>query len=910
MIDWKPEIRQRLAGLKLAPTREAEIVEELAQHLEDRYGELVTGGATDEQASRAVLVELRESELLKRELRRVERHTAREPIIPGTNRSNNMIADLWQDLRYGARMLKENPGFTLIAVLSLALGIGLSTAIFSLAYGILLRALPYPDPDRLVTLWLTNSAAAAANVSRFNTNAANWMDWRSQSELFEDIAITRAVANFNLTGDGPPERVQGGQTTWNLPKVLGVQPLLGRMFTEEEAGRDARVAVLSYGFWQRHFGGDPAITGQSILLNGASFEVIGVMPPDFRYPTRDFELWTPLFIRPDETRSQYNFNYRSVGRLKPGVTLQQAQEETSTITRRWARQYPAADGAGQYGVLVEFLLDSTVGRFRTILYVLLAAVCCLLLIGCINLGGLLIVRANARTREFAIRAALGASASRLRRQTLAEVLPLSAVGGGAGVLLAWWLLKVLVPWLPSQLPGLEAIGLHGPVLAFALVLSVLVVLLAGMLPARLASRVQLDRQLSGQLSEMMQKGSRTLAGGGRTRSIFVAAQIAVTLVLVFAGGLLVRSLVAVVKVNPGFSTQGVLTMHLALTRSKYPTDLQVADYYRRLVARVKTIPGVIEAGMVNLLPFSELRTVYPVEFEGRADEGAAAADGRSVTPSYFSAMGIPLIRGRDFSEHDNEGASPVGIIDEQLARAVFGNGDPLGKRFRFGVITKGTPWIEIVGIVGHIRNDSLETDPRPQIYWPEAQQTSEANRTYKDRGALVIRTAGHPESFTSAVLEQIHGENPEQPVYDVRSMEDWLDRSLQSRNLLTGLVMLFGGSALLLACLGLYGVVSYGAGLRLREFAIRTALGAQRGDIHRLVLAHALRLWISGSAIGLVATWAAGRALQSQLFGVGSADAVALAVAPSLLLVIALVAGLGPARRAGRVDPAVTLRGE
>ena len=909
MVDWREQIRRRLCGLTLAPTREAEIVEELAQHLEDRYAELRTGGVTDEQASRAVLVELSESELLTRELRSVERHTPQEPIIPGTRRRVNMIADLWPDLRYGARMLMKNPGFTLIAVLSLALGIGLTTAIFSLAYGMLLRALPYPDPDRLVTLWLTNTAAAAANVSRFNTNAANWMDWRAQSELCEDIALTRAVANFNLTGDGPPERVQGGRTTWNLPQVLGVQPLLGRMFTEEEAGRDARVAVLSYGFWQRHFGGAPAVTGRSMQLNGAPFEVIGVMPPDFRYPTREFELWTPLFIPPDEIRSQYNFNYRSVGRLKPRVTLQQAQEETSTITRRWARQYPASNNAGEYGVLVESLLDSTVGRFRTILYVLLGAVGCLLVIGCINLGGLLIVRASARTREFAIRAALGASASRLRRQTLAEVLPLSAAGGGAGVLLAWWLLKVLVPWLPSQLPGVEAIGLHGPVLAFALVLSVLVVLLAGMLPARLASRVQLDRQLSGQLSEMMQQGSRTLASGGRIRNAFVAAQIAITLVLVFAGGLLVRSLVAVVKVNPGFSTQGVLTMHLALTRAKYPTDPQVADYYRRLVARVQTIPGVIEAGMVNLLPFSELRTVYPVQFEGRPDDGAAA-DGRSVTPSYFSAMGIPLIRGRDFSEQDKEGSPSVGIIDEQLARVVFGNGDPLGKRFRFGVITRGTPWIEIVGVVGHIRNDSLETDPRPQIYWPEAQQTSEANRTYKDRGALVIRTAGHPESFTSAVVEQIHGENPDQPVYDVHSMEDWLDRSLQSRNLLTGLVMLFGGSALLLACLGLFGVVSYGEGLRLREFAIRTALGAQRGNIHRLVLAHALRLWISGSAIGLVAAWLAGRALQSQLFGVGSADAVAMALAPFMLLVIALLAGLGPALRAGRVDPAVTLRGE
>ena len=809
---------------------------------------------------------------------------------------------LWQDVRYGARMLMKNRGFTLIAVLSLALGIGLTTAIFSLAYSILLRALPYPEPARLVTLWLTNSAAAAANVSRFNANSANWMDWRAQSELFEDIALTRAVANFNLTGDGPPERVQGGRTTWNLPQVLGVQPLLGRMFTEEETGRDARVAVLSYGFWQRRFGRDPAIVGRSIQLSGAPFEVIGVMPANFRYPTRDFELWTPLFIPPDEVRSQYNFSYRAVGRLKPDVTLQQAQEETSTITRRWAQQYPASNSAGQYAVLVESLLDSTVGQFRTILYVLLAAVGCLLLIGCINLGGLLIVRASARTREFAIRAALGASAARLRRQTLAEVLPLSVAGGSGGVLLAWWLLRFLVPWLPPQLPGLESIGLNGPMLAFALVLSVLVVLLAGMLPARLASRVQ--------LAPTMQQDSRTGAGGGAIRNALVAAQIAVTLVLVFAGGLLVRSLAAVMKVNPGFSTQDVLTMHLAVTRAKYPTDPQVADYYRRLVARVKTVPGITEAGMVNLLPFSELRTVYPVEFEGKPDEVGVGSDGRSLTPSYFSAMGIPLIRGRDFTEQDKEGAPPVGIIDEQLALRAFGNEDPLGKRFRFGVITDSTPWREIVGVVGHIKNDSLETDPRPQFYWPEAQETSEMNRTYKDRGVLVVRTAGHPESFVAAVVEQIHRENPDQPVYDVRSMGDWLDRSLQSRNLLTGLVALFGGSSLLLACLGLYGVVSYGAGLRLREFAIRTALGAQPGDVRRLVMAHAVRLWLSGSAIGLIAAWAAGRALHSLLFGVGSTDAVALAVAPSLLLVIALLAGLGPARRATRVDPMVTLRHE
>jgi len=438
--------------------------------------------------------------------------------------------------------------------------------------------------------------------------------------------------------------------------------------------------------------------------------------------------------------------------------------------------------------------------------------------------------------------------------------------------------------------------LHGPVLAAALVLSVLVVLLAGMLPARMASRVQ--------LAGTMQLDSRTVAGGSAIRNSLVAAQIAVTLVLIFAGGLFARSLAVLLKVNPGFSTQGVLTMHVAVTRANYPSDPQVADYYRRLAVRVKTIPGVIEAGFVNLLPFSANNQVNPVEFEGKLEGGWVGADWRSMTPGYFSAMGIPLLRGRDFSDRDTDATTLVGIVDEQLALRVFGTEDPLGKRCRFATGAHSfSPWIEIVGVAGHIRNDSLETDPRPQAYWPEAQQT-------QDRAALVIKTSGHPESFTSAVVEQIHKENPDQPVYDVRSMEEWLDRSLKSRRLLAGLVALFGAASLLLASLGLYGVVSYGARLRLREFGIRMALGAKPQDVRKLVLAHAGRLTLWGSAIGLAAAWPVGRALKSLLYGVTSADAMSLIAAPCLLLMVAFVAGLGPARKAGRVDPAVTLRGD
>ncbi len=814
-------------------------------------------------------------------------------------RGGGMLETLWQDMRYGLRMLLKTPGWTAVMGGVLALGIGLTTAIFSVAYSVMLRPLPYPDPGRLVALQLT--VVLSSGLARHNVNASNWLEWRAQSKMFEDIALARTSVNFNLTGDGSPERARGALASANLAYVLGVQPRLGRSFTEAETQQDAKVVLLSDGFWRRRFAADAAIVGRRIQLNGEAYEVIGVLPPEFRYPTNDFDLLAPLFIPPEETHSTTHWFYKALGRLKPGVSPQQAQSELSAITARLAQQYPRSLEAGRRGAWVEPLPDSYVGRFRTTLYALLAAVGCLLLIALSNLGGLLIVRANARTHEFAVRAALGASAGRLRRQTLAETLPLSLLGCGGGALLAWMLLKVLVPLLPPYLPELDSIGLHVPALAFALALSALVVMLAGLLPARLASRAQLAGSL--------QQGSRAVTGGSALRNALVAAQIAITLALVFAGGLLARSLEAVLRVNPGFSPQGVLTMSLKVTQAKYPTVPQVGDYYNQLIARVKTIPGVIEAAAVDILPFSGSSVSGGAQLADRPDEPQLPSSFCSVTPGFFAAMGIPLIRGRDFTEQDKEGAPPVAIIDEQLARRAFGDANPLGKRIRFGVITDKTPWIEIVGVAGHIRASSLETDPHPQMYWPVAQQRNET-QFGQHRVALVIKTAGRPESFTYAVVEQIHKENPDQPAYDIRPMEEWLDRSLQSRNLLTGLVALFGGSSLLLACLGLYGVVSYAAGLRLREFAIRTALGAQAADIRRLVLIHALKLWLLGSALGLIAAWPVGRAMRSQLYGVGSADVVALVAAPALLLVIALLAGLGPARKAGRVDPIVSLRSE
>ncbi|HEY1341365.1 MAG TPA: FtsX-like permease family protein, partial [Bryobacteraceae bacterium] len=494
-----------------------------------------------------------------------------------------------------------------------------------------------------------------------------------------------------------------------------------------------------------------------------------------------------------------------------------------------------------------------------------------------------------------VRVALGASAARLRRQLLAEAAPLILAGIAGGLLFAWWMLQALLPYLPANTPRAASIGLNAPVAAFAAAVSIAVVLLASLLPGRIAAR---NDPAAG-----LQQNSRSVAGGGRARNLLVAGQITVTLALVFGGLLFARSFSALLRVSPGFSTEGVLTMHMAVTRAKYREDERVADYYRRIVDRVKTIPGVKAAGVVNRLPLTGIAQTGGVEFEGRT--GSYDSDWRSATPGYFEAMRIPLKEGRLFHDADRTQSRPVGLIDERMARSVFGSESPIGHRFRRYV--RGTasqePWAEIVGVVGHILNDGLDRDPRPQVYWPETQRA-------QDRGALVVRTAGHADTYTAAVVEQIRKENADQPVYDVRSMEEWMDRTLSTPTLLTGMAALFGAASLLLACVGLYGVVSYTADLRLREFGIRMALGAGAGHVRALVLGHAGKLALCGSAAGLALAWPVGRALQGLLFGITSRDLVSWLLAPALLIGVAVLAGLAPARKAANADPAVTLRAE
>jgi len=806
-----------------------------------------------------------------------------------------------QDCRFGWRLLLRTPGWTVTVLLTLALGTGLSTAIFSVLHSTLFAPLPYGDADRIVAL------SPVGSGQRFNGNAALWKHWKEHLTTVPDVALTRPVANFNLTGEGlQPERLQGARITANLTRVFGVPPLLGRGFTEEEQLAGAPVVLLSHRLWMRRFGGDPGVVGRKIQLNGEAHEVVGVMPASFAYPNVKFEVWAPFFLPSHEFGHGYSYGNLITGRIRPGTTLEAVQSELQTLMQGLASEFPAAYVINRttgeaVSARVEKLADFQASSVRPVLWMLAAATGCLLTLGCMNLAVLLIAKAAARSREIAVRAALGASSSRLRRQLLAEAVPLGLLGSAGGVLCSWLILRMLIPMLPSDMPRVETIGLHWPVLVFAIACSLAVVLLASLLPAAGWASSTVD---SG-ANQLRVRGDAASAGG-RLRELLAAGQVAIAVLLLFGGLLFGRSFAALLDVQPGFSTQDVLTMHLAVSRAKYPQDEQVAAYYQRLEARLLALPGVRGAGFVNRLPLSGVAQTGGVEFEGK--EGNFGTDWRSASPGYFAAMGIPLVSGRVFGDTDTATSGLVGVIDAELARRVFGDVNPVGKRFRRSGIPgqpNTAPWCEIVGVAGHLRNDSLETDNRPQVYWPETQRT-------QDRAALAVRAdpSVAPSTLTSLVISEIRKENPDQPVYDVRTMEEWMSVSMRGRTLTTSLLTLFGIASVSLACLGLYGVVSYGASLRMREFGIRVAMGATAGEVGRSVLSRAGRMTGIGALIGGLLCLPAGRAVQDFLFGVRAMDLVSWIAAPGALLLVGLLAGLGPALRAAKADPAQTLRAE
>jgi putative ABC transport system permease protein len=883
------KLQLRLKSLFRGARAERELEEEIRNHFEFEVAQHLAAGRTLDEARAAARRAFGGAEQVKEACRDTRRVA--------------FLSHAVQDLRYGVRMLRKHPGFAATTILTVALGIAATTAIFSIVYGVVLRPLPFGEPGRLAGIYCAN---LKSGFTRMSVSGALHRDWRDRQHAFEEIAITRNVANFNITGAQEPERVLGARVSSNLFRVLGVQPLLGRTFRDgedrislDDAGRaPIDIVILSHGLWQRRFGGDPNVLGAKLLLSGQPHTIVGVMGPDFQYPSREFALWVPLTIHPEELRLRIGYSFLAVGRLKPGVTFDQAQADMRTVRANLAREFP-----GSYrdiDVMVEPLIDSTVAApIRTALYVLLGAVGCLLLIGCANLANLLFARALVRGRELTVRAALGAGRGRLLLQSLTELLPILCLGGTLGVAAALWMVNLLVRFLPAQMPRVESIGVNGPVLAFSGGTLLVTGLLAGLLPALQASRAD--------LATSMKDDARGASAGrerARLRSLLVIAQVAAAILLLIGASLLVRSFVRLASVDPGFKPDNAISLLMAVPRAKYDTDPKIAAYTHRLVDRVKALPGVEAAGTVNRLPLgSGAIQTGGLQLEGSVlpDEIIPSTDWRNTTPDYFRAVGIPLIAGRFYSDSDTDTSPRVGLIDERLARLAYPNGSPIGKRFRIPLA--GEPWGTIIGVVGHIRHDGLDVDPRPQVYWPQTQRT-------QDRLALVVRTKQDPAAMTTAIVAAIREVDGDQAVYDVQTMTEVVAQSLSHRWLNMMLLTLFAGVSLLLATIGIYGVIAYTASQRQREFGVRIALGAERRDIVRLVVGQGARLAAIGGIIGVAAALLVARVLEGLLYEIGTRDALSFAGATTLLLAIAIVASYVPARRASRSDPIQALRGD
>ncbi|HLL74582.1 MAG TPA: ABC transporter permease [Pyrinomonadaceae bacterium] len=903
MPDWKPEIRRRLSGLSLAPTREAEIVEELAQHLDDRYEELLRGGATEEEARRAALVELAESDLLAEELRRVERAVEQNPVVPGaTKRRTNVFADFWQDARYAVRVLLKNPGFTAVAVVALALGIGANSAIFSVVNTVLLRPLPYKDPERLVTVWEEN---AKAGFPRDTPAVANYIDWRDQNQVFEGMAAI-ADQSFNLTGVGEPERLTGRLVSASLFPLLGVEPQLGRAFLPQEDAPGAnKVVVIGHGLWQRRFGGDPKIVGRQINLNGENHEVVGVMPAHFQFPDPKDEVWAPIAFTQQQAANRGSHYLQVVARMKPNVSVGQAQAEMTAIAARLRQQYPEQNA--DLGATVVPLQEHLVGDIRPALLVLLGAVGFVLLVACANVANLLLARAAVRQKEIAVRIALGASRLRLVRQFLTESVLLAALGGAVGLLLAVWGVGLLKTFIPENISQVRSIALDARVLGFTLLVSLLTGLVFGLAPALQASKFNLN--------ETLKEGGRDSAQGSRgnrVRAALVVAEVAVSLVLLIGAGLLMNSFMRLRSVDPGFSADNLLTMSVVLPRNKYPDSQRRAAFYDEMVSRVEALPGVKSAAVTNWIPLVRQGDSTGFSIEGRPDP--APGEGRrnvvvtrAVHPHYFRAMGIQLLQGRALDERDRADAPNVAVISETMARRHFPGEDPLGKRITPGDATSTNPddWVTIVGVARDVRQVELAAEPKPQMYVPYAQGWSIFAPRY-----LLVSTSVEPMSLASAVRGAVWSIDRDQPVSDVRTMEEVLSASLARQRFSTLLLGVFGSVALLLAAVGIYGVMSYSVAQRTHEIGVRMALGAQRGDVLKLAVGQGLKLILVGVGIGLVAAFALTRVMESLLFGISATDPLTFVAIPVVLVFAGLLASFVPARRATKVDPMIALRYE
>jgi putative ABC transport system permease protein len=800
------------------------------------------------------------------------------------------MQNIWQDLRYGARMLLKNPGFTLIAVITLALGIGANTAIFSAVDALLLRRLPFPDPEQLVMIWEDDTLEGN---SRNTVAPANFVDWRKQNEVCSQIGVFSQPSGLNLTGGEEPERITGIFVSQNLFSLLGVQPHAGRGFIDEDLKeRQALVVLLSYGLWQRRFGGDPAVIGRSLTLNGAAFTVIGVMPANFQLP-EEAELWGLTFNGELATMRSQHF-LRVMARLKPGVTLEQARANFSLIARRLEQQYP--DTNKGRGVNVLALREELAGDVRPTLLVLLGAVGFVLLIACANVANLMLARAGVRRREIAIRSAVGASRIRLVRQLLTESILLACAGGVLGLLLAFW----GVDWvsaISADLTLVPRIGIDLRVLGFTILVTMLTGIIFGLAPALSASKPNLN--------DSLKEGGRS--GGdssNRMRNVLVVTEIALALALLAGAGLMIRSFIRLQNVETGFDPNNVLTMQFEPTGVKYDESENIAAFYQQLTERVQSLPGVLSAAAISRIPLAGDRSTSGLTIEGRPQSPGDKLEVhyRVTTPGYFRTMGIPLRAGRELTERDNASARPVALINRTMADKYWRGEDVAGKRIKLGP-NPNSPWISVVGVVGDARNFGLDAEAFPEVYVPHLQSPT-------GRMRLVVRTAVEPLRQVGAIREAVRSLDKDMPFSQVATMEQLLAKSVSRRRLNLSLLVVLAAIALVLAASGIYGVMSYAVMMRTHELGIRVALGAQARDVYGLVIGQCMKLVLAGMAIGLVSSFALTQLMTKLLYGIGASDPVTFIAVSVLLVVVALVASWVPARRATKVDPLVALRHE
>lgn len=859
---------------------------ELDFHIQMLAGELAERGMTPDAARAEALRRFGDLSAINASCRDIATRTERAA------RRTEYLAELRQDAVLALRQLRRAPGFTAAAVLTLVLAIGANAAIFSVVSAVLLRPLPYPDADRLTVLW-----AAAGGQKQGLVSIPDAKEWRTRNRTFDDMGLVRSQS-INLTGTEQPDRLMGTFISASTLRLLGARPAIGRLFAPDETaeGTGRRLAVLSDAAWKGRFGADRNILGRTLVLNGLPHVVIGVTTPEFQDPFGATEVWVPITSAPNQSWfTRDNASVWLIGLLRPGVTREEAQRDLSSIAHDLGTEYPATNAG--VGVTVLSLQDYLVGSVRPALLMVLGFVALVLLIGCANIANLQLARAAARRREMSLRAALGAGQGRLVRQLLTESLVLSAIGGVLGIVAARWATEALVAAVPGGLPVFGTIGLDGPVLLFSAVVTIAAGLLFGAMPAVYASRADLNDSL--QL-----RGGDDTPGGGGLRHAFVAMQLALCIVLLVGAGLLARSLATLLREDPGFDPRDLLTAEFRLPATKYQSDEQITAFMADALDRIRAVPGVRSAALVNAVPLSGNWAITTYQPDGQPPVAAGAlptAQWNAVTDGYFETMRIPLLRGRSFTAADRAGAVRVAIVNQDLARRVWPNQSPLGQRLRI----VGTPevWVTVVGVVGDAKQFTMTEPVAPQVYQPKAQAPGIFS-------SVVARTDGDAMALADRLRQAIWAVDRDQPVWKIRSMQSLLERDVASPRFTTRLTGCFAVLALILALVGVYGVMSYAVGQRIREIGIRMALGAGGAQVVRMVVMRELRIIAVAIVVGLAVSILAARLMRSMLFGVSASDLPTFAVVPAVLAVVATIACYLPARRAARVDPVAALRSE